>query len=420
MKIQNPDRHDFSNYFIVLLSIYAVNPFFSNASTEYNLVFLVIIYFIGRTRGIKLMDIKINRFIFFMYTLLLVQSILYKGFTTAAIYKPFVLLYIPYLIYNMMGISYFRYFNKVLFIFAIITTPLWLMQSISPSFDRMLKDLAETAFSIGWDVGPKSILIYTSAWGDFLYNDDLGIYRNSGIFHEPGAYSVFLNIGIATNTLITGALFNKKNILFIFCVLTTLSTAGYVTLFIIISAVLFTSRINTILRIVILTLFVLISYQTYQQESFLKAKVETQYEDQTIAANEGYGRDRAQSGRFFAFFTAAKELIENPVTGRGIIYKTSKKATGEMHEGSSYGYGFIGVFMVFGIPFGLYYMINMFKGFRRIGLVNGRGWILIWATFIGINLALLTQVFIMVNIVVVFAMIGIYEGKIIKLRPARN
>lgn len=411
MKITTTPDNNFSNYLIVLFTFGAISPFFALASFGYNLIFLIVAFSIAVKRGVRLIDQKIGLLLIFVYSLIAFQCIYYQGFSPAALYKPLFLVYIPFLIYSLMGISYFKYFNKVLFIIAIYTTPLWLLQSLVPAFDHLLRGLSDIVFPVGWDRMPRSLLIYTSAWGDSLFNESLGIYRNTGLFHEPGAYGIILNIGIVTNSLLTGKFWNKKNIFFIFCVLTTLSTAGYIALFITLTAMLYSYRINFFLKILFISIFMFIALQVYTQEEFLKSKVETQYADQTYAAKENYGKDRPQSGRFYAFITASREFLENPFFGRGIIEKTSKKATGEMHESAAYGYGFMGVFMIFGFPFGIYYMICMYRGFRRIGNISRQKNLFVVATFIAINLALLSQVFVMITIVFILVIIGLYSGK---------
>jgi len=301
----------------------------------------------------------------------------------------------------------------ILVVIVLYTTPLWLLQSFVPSFDHFLRTTCEAVFEngIGWNVVPKSLLFYTSPWSDHLFNETLGIYRNSGIFHEPGAYGIMLNIGIVSNTLIKGKLFDKVNTLFIIAIITTLSTTAYITIFIIISFFLYKSQISQFLKYPLIIIFILFSIQIYTQTDFLKEKVETQYEEQTYAAEKNYGKDRDQSGRFYAFITATKEFLENPVTGRGIIDKTSKRATGEMNAGAAYGYGFIGVFMVFGLPFGLYYVLLMYRGFKQIGKESNQTKSSIIVSFIAVNLALLTQIFVMSTMVVVIVMIGMYSKK---------
>ncbi len=316
-----------------------------------------------------------------------------------------------------MGISFFKYYVRILFVMAIITTPFWALQSFSESFDLLMREAIDWAFPLGWNVVPRSILIYTAAWRDELFNASLGFYRNSGMFHEPGGYGVLLNLGIIANYSLTGKMFNRRNLVFIFCLLTTLSTAGYVTFFVILSVYLVQIKINALFKVVAFFIFIYVSYQAYVGEEFLQAKIETQFEEQSHAADQNFGEYKAQSGRFFAFITAVDLFLDHPFTGRGIIYASSEKASGEMHEESSYGYGFIGVFSTFGIFFGLYFIIMFFRGIRDIAGVSGRPKLFVWAAFIAINLALLTQVFIMTAIFVLIFMIGVYsqENKILKM-----
>jgi hypothetical protein len=414
-------RKNFTNYLIAFLSIMAVNPFYTFYVTEFLLGTLVMLLFVAASRKIKVFDAKIFWLIAFIYALIVVQGLVFNGFSLAAVYLPIVIFYVPYLIYKIIGISYFKYFVNVLFVIALYTTPLWLAQSIFSPFDSYLQDLIEKSFSWGLSASPRSLLLFTPAWDDYMFSEKYGVYRNSGLFHEPGAYGVFLNIGILMNTFITGKMFDKKNKVFIFCLLTTFSTAGYITFFILFAFFLLRAKLNPVLKTLVVLAFLFISYNTYQEEEFLQSKVESQFESQSDAAQYNLGAYTAQSGRFFAFFTSLDLFLKNPFTGRGIIYATSEKASGEMHEEASYTYGFIGLLATYGAFFGLLYLLNIYKGLKHIASISAQSKLNIAAGFIALNLALLTQVFVLSTPVVVIFMAGLYFVKQkVELNPPKT
>jgi len=397
-----------TDIFIVVISFLAVSPFFSTIVNFYLFYFLVFVFFISLKRKIILFNQKIFLLLFFIYCLIFLQAFLSKGFSLAAVYFPLITFYLPFLIFKLQGISFFKNYINILYIVAIYTLPLWFLQSVYPPFDNFLKEAINLVFPLGWGSTPRSLLIFTAAWSDIVYNADLGIYRNSGIFHEPGAYAIFLNLGIVMNTFLTGKRFDKKNIVFIICILTTLSTAGFITLFIILSHFLWKQRIHLFIKLTAMVVFFLVSYQTYKSEEFLQSKIQSQFEDQVVAAEEEAGKYEAKSGRFFAFYTSYNLFLKNPIIGRGIIFATSQKASGEMNVGSSYTYGLMGMFATYGIFFGLYFAYYMFRGFLFLSLLSGQNKSFPIFAFVALNLSLSTQIFISSTIFVLIFIIGLH------------
>lgn len=340
------------------------------------------------------------------YILLLIQSILYNGFSYAMLYLPLITFYLPYLILQLMGISFFKYLVNVIYFIAIYTTPLWLLQSLFPAVDSLFRMAADFLLPYSWGSVPRSLLIYTAAWTDEMYYSTLGVFRNSGAFHEPGAYGVFLILAIILNSFFVGTMFNRKNWVFMFCILTTLSTTGFITLFVVLISYLMKIRINWGIKIVTMVVFVFTSLIVYKSEEFLQKKIQVQLEEQTYFAQNKLGRYDPHSGRFYAFFTSYELFKEHPFFGRGIMYVTSEKASGEMHEGGSYTYGFMGILSNYGIFFGLFYMFNLYRGVKLLGIITKQQPVFVIGCFIALNLALLTQVFITTLVVFTLFTLG--------------
>lgn len=401
-------RRKITNYFIVYLAILGVNPFFNNINNLFLFIVAVFCLIISFNRNIRILDSRILFILAIVYSLLIVQFILFKGFSTAMIYFPFVMFYFPYLLYKIFKKEFFVYFIDILYVICLVTTPLWFLQSVVPSFDSFLRNAIDYAYSFGTSSTPRSLIIYTAAWDDHLFNAKLGFYRNSGCFHEPGGYGIFLNLGIVINTFIRGKMFDRRNIVFIFCLLTTLSTAGFITLFIILTTYLWNQKISVFIKLVTISVFVITSYQVYEQEDFLKKKINTQYEDQLYAADKNLGRIEGQSGRFYAFFVSLDRIASNPFFGRGIIYATSEKALGETHKDSSYTYGIMGIMSTYGILFGIFFFRYFYQGFIVLGAVAKQRKNLIIMSFLAINMALSTQFFITTGIFVLIFYLGYY------------
>jgi len=396
----------YTDYLIVILSLFTVSPFINTVTNKYLLVLLVFTLFVSVNRKKRLFIRENLLVVVAFYVLLIIQSFLYNGFAYAMLYVPLITFYLPYLILQLVGISFFRYLVNVIYVIAIYTTPLWLLQSFVPAIDSLFRLAADFVLPYSFGSVPRSLLIYTAAWSDEIYNSSLGVFRNSGAFHEPGAYGVFLNLAIIINTFFTGTIFNRKNLVFMFCILTTLSTAGFITLFVILFFYLMKMKINWGIKVVAIVVFVFSSLIVYENQEFLQKKIQTQLEDQTYYAKNKLGRYDPHSGRFYAFFTSYELFKEHPFFGRGIMYATSEKASGEMHEGGSYTYGFMGILSNYGIFFGLFYMFNLYRGIKLLGSITKQQKVFIIGCFIALNLALLTQVFITTLVVFILFTLG--------------
>lgn len=406
------------NYFIdiivVILAFGVINPFFATITKVYSLYYLAFLLIICFRRKRRIFDLKIVIILLIVYVIALLQALFFSGFSLALLYVPLIFFYIPYLIYKIEGVSFFKHFVSVLFVISLYTTPLWFFQCTIPAFDNFLRGAIEWAFPVGWNIVPRSLLFYTAAWDDTLYNASLGIYRNSGVFHEPGAYANILCLGIVVNTYLTGHVFDIKNKVFLFCLLTTLSTAGYFALFLIAVPFLWRQRLNSGIKVLIIFVFLIFSYNTYKSEEFLQSKVESQLEDQSDAAEKNMGKYQAQSGRFYAFYTSLSLFFDNPIIGRGIVYATSEKATGEMNAEASYVYGIIGFFKTYGGIFGLIFIYYFYQGFKTISLISKQPNYMIIVPFIAINLALSTQIFIITTIYATIFIIGLYRFEVVQ------
>jgi hypothetical protein len=384
-----------TNYFIAIYCIALISPFFSLLQKSMVLYFLLFLVFIALKRGVKLLEVKIFILLLFVYFLIFLQNILYSGMSYASLYIPLRIFYIPYLIYRILGIRFLLYLQQIIFVSAFYTFPLWLMQSFIPTFDAFLQSLIVQVLPFSWSVVPRSLLFYTAAWGEGVFNTTLGIYRNSGVFHEPGAYGVFLILAIVINTWFSRNVYSKRNLFLILIVLTTLSTAAYIVLFIVVLSDLITKKINPALKIVSIMLFLFGAIQVYQLGDFLQEKVNNQFEDQIQAAELNVGKTEAKSGRFYAFFTSLQLFSEHPVFGRGIAYSSSEKASGEMHKEGSFAYGITGIMSTYGIIFTVLFVVAFYTGMKCVGSVSQLPFLMQVMIFIAVNLSILTQVFIL-------------------------
>jgi hypothetical protein len=384
-----------TNYFIAIYCILLISPFFSLLHKQLVLSFMFFLIYIAWRRGIKLFDLKMAGLLLFVYGLIFIQNLLYQGLSFSILYIPLKLFYVPYLIYRILGLRFILYLQQVIFIIACYTFPIWMLQSFVPFIDAILQKLILKVLPFSWSVVPRSLLFYTAAWGEGVFNQTLGIYRNSGAFHEPGAYGVFLVLAIVINIYVTGKLYNKRNLFLMIVLLSTLSTTAYIVLFVLLLADIISRNLNPAVKVISVLFFIYSGIQVYQSGDFLQEKVNNQFEDQIAAAELNLGRKQGNSGRFYAFFTSIQLFTEHPLFGRGIAYSSSEKASGEMHKEGSFTYGITGVLATYGLMFCVLFVIGFFRGFKMLSWVAGVPSTFVLFIFIGVNLSILTQIFIL-------------------------
>lgn len=403
----NKVRLSFIEYFISFIGLMSVNPFFGTVVNLYMIFFLFILLIIALHRKTTIIDKRIVVILGFAYLLIFIQYFIFGGFSLAGFYLPLSVFYIPFLIYKLIGIKFIYAFLDIMYAIVIFTTPLWLLQSTIPGIDSIFQSAIQIVFPYSFASVPRSLLLFTPAWSDIVFYAGFGIYRNSGLFHEPGAYGVFLVLALVLNTLIGYKLSSKRSIFFLFAAFTTVSTTAYLVLFIFLGTILLKSRANLFLKTFFIFIFFIFSFQLFSNQEFLKEKIIDQYQNQLYAVDFNLGIYSGQSGRFFAFLISMDNFLKYPLTGRGILFATSEKATGEMHIDTSYSYGFMGFFATYGFIFGILYMVLFWRGFLFIEKNFQSDKPLALTGFIVLNLALLTQVFFTSIPIVFLSILGL-------------
>lgn len=202
-------------------------------------------------------------------------------------------------------------FIKVMFAIAIVSIPLYFVSITFPS-----------AISFSLTSGTNGRSFYNL----FIYGYMLNSSRNSGLFWEPGAYSTFLNFALFLILNDQSIKIDKKSfkiVILIVALITTFSTAGYVTFAICLSAFLFDNNISKKQRVLLTTAIILlvgIALSYYYEEIFLSGsgvfgKLKFYREHTNFYANGG--TTSSTSVRIFSIIKPFELFIEHPVLGVG-------------------------------------------------------------------------------------------------------
>lgn len=398
-KIKNKKNKEKINIILVLMVfISVISPFFIETKINLVLTFIVLL-FIFFHRRISL-DYKVINLIVLIIVLISIQGYIW-GFSLLTIftYTAFAIL-TPYFLFKIVGIKLFNYLVKIIYITAFYSLFLWLLQVILPPFDNFLQNFKDYVYkNYSWDLWARSLIFYTVA----INKIDLGfidLYRNSGIYHEPGAFAVWLIFGIGLNTIISKNHLNKKNFVMIIALFSTFSTAGYLMLFLLTLFFIFKSKINRVIKVASIIIFLFISFEVYISAGFMKKKMELHYEQQSSVQLEG----TYTTGRLIRIRKALAVIGQSPLIGRGIITAAAANDPYSKYDAET---ATLGIISKYGLFFGILFFLYFYKGIKL--LIKNNNYYLSFAKFflIAIMMGGLSQRFLYDNIMIQFFFLGL-------------
>jgi hypothetical protein len=349
------------NYLIIYFVIaFSGIPFFDTPSKVPRLVFLIIIGFVFFVEKRKF-SLSLGRIVIVTLLLLIVQTIVFAAGSvfTFGTFISFVIL-APYFALKIVGPAFIKIYRDILYILAIISLAFWGLTCFYPGFFEFTLYVAQFLKPYtSWPYA-ESLIFYTIEWTEIY-----GLQRNPGPFHEPGAYSVFLILGIFSEFVVSGKILSKRNIVFIISILTTMSTAGYLALFLIVGAyTLFSDRINIIKKLLLFIVFLTLVLPVYNDIEFLNKKIEQNFEQQASVSLE-----TPTTGRFLGIRKSFVVLGRHHIYGRGLLDATQPDASSI----EAAGYGWIYWISRIGIILGPLYMFFMFRSMEDYSRANGLG-----------------------------------------------
>ena len=378
-----------TNLFLVYLilfigaqsSILSQSPIFILGS-----FFISMVVFISRS-------LKVDRFyIFFSLAYFLLSIPYYLIFhyvDTLYVGYFYILLTYAYITIRILEYDFFKIFHQVVYILAFISLPFFLIQLINFDFAFTVVGIFQNSFSFlefNNDVFANIFL--------FSIEADGAMYRNSGFAWEPKGFANFLILAIIINSILYDFKINKKMIILVIALITTFSTVGYIVLFTGFAGFLFINnkiKIYYVIIAFIAFLIVLIS-----ENDFIFDKVSNEIYTMQAQADMIYDKRFFESrslGRFGSLLVDYNDFIKHPIFGYGIQRKDTSRT--QLRTQAKYNYtklvrvnGFSDRLVTFGMVGMLFYMIMIYKGFRRYLIYhNKRGAVFILLIFLMIEFA---------------------------------
>jgi len=350
----NKTKHRLNYFIIIVILAFCDSPFFVFGKKNLGIIVILFLFLFAIIRRKKLITTQVSLVILSVWLLLLIQWQIFGGLNLQSMAIPIWNIYMPYLVYTILGLSFFNYLLNTVYFVSIYTSVIWLLQSTIPGVNSFIARLMEIVYPYSWADWPRTIFVYSMPRKSGYF-----LLRNSGAFHEPGAFSIYLILAIIINTIYTKNGFDKKNVIMFLIILTTFSTTGYILMFILIAFFIVKKRINILLKLLIILVAISISVFSYRSAMFLEEKIESQYITQTEAVEEGdIGR-----GRFFSFLISWKIFKENIVFGKGI---SNVNPILEGKQIATISYGFMGILARYGILWMVFYMFVFYKGIQKL------------------------------------------------------
>lgn len=258
-----------------------------------------------------------------------------------------------------------------------------LEESIKNSVGSLITPVGISNVSEGFKT--KTLIFFTYGRGSDLLPYFLP--RNCGAFWEPGMFTVFLNLALLTNLFVNKTkILTKKNIVLIIAIITTLSTTGFIALFLIILSYMIINfqqnRTGLLVTLPIIIGFIYISYTYIWNLEFMSSKV-------NLNVSSGF-EDRKSTSRFGAVLYHFEQLKQFPLGGVSIKHYVEVNELDPSERRTSPN-GLSLVFFVFGLPVGILYFVLFISGISR------------WLTFNQVNIKLLHFFFPLIFLLLAFS-----------------
>ncbi len=296
-------KRNFIDYTLLLLAI-AVSgiPYFSNGTLLIPLFLVLFLVFLLRKNRL---DWTFVLLLTFLLIITILQTYVFSFYSVQTLAGVFLRVINAYLIVKILGEKFIPYFINIMYGIAIVSFIIYFPILLFPSFKTFLLHNVVPILNV-FDIAnsqDRTIIIYNLR----------SIYRNSGPFWEAGAFSGYLIIAFIFNFYSVDKYKIKKGIIFLITIVTTLSTTGYLALFVFLFFAYYKKIKNTLIRIMAIFIILTGGYFAFISFDFLGAKIERQIE---FAQKRGIEKS-SNSQRFLSILRDLRDFRGHELIGRG-------------------------------------------------------------------------------------------------------
>ena len=278
-------------------------------------IVLVLFCLIAVFRGVRL-DLFIIAFIGF-WILINFASFLVVAtpFSFTKFFGVILRILISYLGIKIVGVDHMWFYTeKVVYTLTLISIPMFLLDLMLPSlFDSFVTYFQPLTNSIFYLKEAQS-----NYWYSFVYvHTGRGDLRNSGFMWEPGAFAMVIVLFAIQRWSIDGFILNRKIFIYLLALITTFSTAGYISLGLLFVGFMFFSSRGYFL--ILLPLVLLLLNLFYGSLGFVTSKISLYLE--RFEGHEYYLQEqsmRYEANRILYFFIDLERSLRYPL-GYGVL-----------------------------------------------------------------------------------------------------
>ena len=281
-----------------------------------------------------------------------------------------------FLAYFCRGIcdeDFFDYYVNIIYVLTCITIPFFIIQLIN--FDVLFTANNLFGAAEGNEIISSSL---------FFAMVEIHRFRNCGFMWEPGAFAAILILTIYINTFKQGeSLFSRKNLVFIFAILTTQSTMGVLSLLIPIWLVLMKAisenEIFQRLSVIVVPTLIAVFAVVFLNVDFLSAKLIEEItsvdEEMEMVIERDKDDLKSSVSRTASILIDSKAIEQYPALGLGVDMQTTGESKMEFASMAITACGLTTLTLRFGIIGFIGYMFLYYKKAFFEEKVHRIGWV---------------------------------------------
>jgi len=233
------------------------------------------------------------------------------GFIYFGSIKYMTLLICVYYIIKRYSFQFTDILFNVMYYLTILSLPLFALQVVNPSLIKSAFGSLNFSFEALRNSGNVYVFIYN------IIPDYDGV-RNSGFMWEPCSFGGMILFTIIYLFVRNGFVLNRKIVLLTIAAITTLSTATFLGLMVIVLIIGF-KKLHPVLLLAALPLIALL-YIEVSRLPFMQDKIEFYFEnnvDYLDVYSKSYFQNKQSIGRFGGLMIELDNLSKNPIVGMG-------------------------------------------------------------------------------------------------------
>ena len=309
MKI-NVNKNFLLTLLLVFNSTYSSVVAFSYFTLIFSLILLIYIFLKNRLK----IDPLFHKFtiLFLIVSVYLYLTLPYFDFLITG-YNYLKFLY-AYLSIKIIGFNFFKYIIKIAYYGSIISFPFYIFQLLNYDLAFEIVGFVQNSFDfLSWRNHQMANNIFFTINGD-------GALRNSGFMWEPKGFASFIVVATIFRLFLNNlVLFDKKIIVFILAIVSTFSTTGILSLFLIILFYFINKK--SIVLLFAFPIFIIFSYNIFfKSEIFYKKilyEISLQDEYKTLLIKDDFESDVYSLGRTGSLLVDFNDFIKRPIFGYG-------------------------------------------------------------------------------------------------------